>query len=420
LFWIGITLLVLRLASYAITGKSRLLTAIVKPVAGDLAQVVAAALSTQSRRLTVGIAAVALAISFATSTAVFNTTYHAQSRIDAELTNGSDVTVFGTSEKPAGTHLSALSTLPAAAAVEPMQHRFAYVGADLQDLYGIDPARLQNATPLSDAYFSGSAADTLKQLAATPDAALVSEETVQDFQMEQGDTINLRLMSASDHQYHPVAFKFIGVAREFPTAPKDSFIVANSAYVARMTGSDASEYVLMRAKSDPIELARQAKTVLSTDPSLKVIDIGQASHLIGSSLTAVDLGGLTAIELVFAIMMAAAAAGLMQALGFAERRRNFAILSAIGAKPSQLAAFLWSEGLVVLLGGIGFGLLSGFMTAWMLVKLLTGVFDPPPEALSIPWSYLTLLFCIVAASTSAAVLFAKPSAARDIEYLRDL
>src|SRR5262249_32822118 len=152
-------------------------------------------------------------------------------------------------------------------------------------------------TTLSDAYFSSPAADTLKRLADAPDAALVSEETVQDFQLEEGDTINLRLMSASDHQYHPVAFKFIGVAREFPTAPKDSFIVANAAYVAKMTGSDVSEYVLMRAKNDPVELARQAKAALSPDPSLKVVDIGEASRLIGSSLTAVDLGALTQIEL---------------------------------------------------------------------------------------------------------------------------
>lgn len=95
--------------------------------------------------------------------------------------------------------------------------------------------------------------------------------------------------------------------------------------------SGVSEYVLMRAKSDPVELARQAKAVLSRDPSLKIVDIGQASRLIGSSLTAVDLGGLTAIELAFAILMAVAAAGLMLALGFAERRRNFAILRTIGA-----------------------------------------------------------------------------------------
>jgi len=363
----------------------------------------------------------ALAVSFAASTAIFNATYNAQARVDAELTNGSDVTIFGTSDVPAGAHLAALTALTDALAVEPMQHRFAYVGADLQDLYGIDPGRIERATTLSDAYFSGtSAAGVLGQLAATPDGVLVSEETVQDFQLQQGDTINLRLLDARDHQYHPVAFRFIGVAREFPTAPKDSFLVANAAYVARMTGSDASEYVLMRAKGNPAELARQVASVLALYPALKVSDIGQAAHLIGSSLTAVDLRGLTRIELGFSVLMAAAAAGLMLALGFAERRRAFAILDAIGARPPQLAAFVWSEGLVIIVGGLVFGLISGTLTAWMLVKLLTGVFDPPPQALSVPWLYLAIMLGLVVASVAAAVRSARPSPGLVAEQLRDL
>jgi putative ABC transport system permease protein len=247
----------------------------------------------------------------------------------------------------------------------------------------------------------------------------VSDETVQDFQLQQGDTINLRLMDARDHQYHPVAFKFIGVAREFPTAPKDSFLVANARYVAERTGSAASEYVLMRAQGEPARLAAQASSAVAHDPSMKITDIGQAAHLIGSSLTAVDLAGLTTIELVFAVMMAAAAGGLMLALGLIERRRNFAILSAIGASRPQLSAFLWSEGLLVIVGGVFFGLLSGVATAWMLVKLLTGVFDPPPEALSIPWAYLGIVLFLMAAAVVTAVLAARPPQGHDVEYLRD-
>lgn len=419
LFWLGTALLTMRLADYVITRNGMLLRAIIKPVSGSLAPIVSAALSRQSPRLTLGIAMTALAISFATSTAIFNATYNAQARVDAELTNGSDVTVFGTAERPASAHLAALSSLPETTAAEPMQHRFAYVGADLQDLYGIDPAHIERATSLSDAYFKGAGvAAVLDRLSTTPNGVLVSEETVQDFQLQQGDTINLRLMDARDHQYHPVAFKFIGVAREFPTAPKDSFLVANAAYVARMTGSDASEYVLMRAKGDPAALAQQVASVLTFDPSLKVTEIGQAAHLIGSSLTAIDLGGLTTIELAFAVVMAVASAGLMLALGFIERRRTFAILSAIGARPGQLAAFLWGEGVLIIAGGFVFGLLSGVVTAWMLVKLLTGVFDPAPEALSIPGIYLGIVLCLVAGSVAAAIHFARPSVGHDAEHLR--
>ncbi|MFJ6322141.1 MULTISPECIES: FtsX-like permease family protein [unclassified Rhizobium] len=421
LFWLGLALMTLRLSSSVISRNGSLLRALIRPACGVLTPIVAAALSRQGHRLTAGIAMTALAISFAVSTAIFNATYNAQSRVDAELTNGADVTVFGTSEKPADAHLTALASLPDTAAAEPMQHRFAYVGADLQDLYGIDPLRIGRATSLSDAYFSGgNAVATLAKLATTRDGVLLSEETVQDFQLEQGDTINLRLMNTRDHQYHPVPFKFIGVAREFPTAPKDSFLVANARYIAEKTGSAASEYVLLRAKGDPAGLSAQASILLASDPSMKISDIGQAAHLIGSSLTAIDLAGLTTIELLFAVIMAAAAGGLMLALGLIERRRNFAILSAIGATRPQLAAFLWSEGLLIIAGGVIFGLLSGVATAWMLVKLLTGVFDPPPEALSIPWSYLSIVLLLMVAAVVTAVLFARPPRGHDAEYLRDL
>lgn len=421
LFWLGMILLAIRFSDMVISRNGVLIRTIVTPVSGPLAPIVAAALSRQSRRLTAGIAMTALAISFATSTAIFNATYDAQARVDAELTNGSDVTVFGTADKPAGPYLATLASLPEAAQAEPMQHRFAYVGADLQDLYGIDPARIQRATSFSDAYFSGrGAAATLDWLAATPDGVLVSEETVQDFQLQPGDILNLRLLNARDHQYHPIAFKFIGVAREFPTAPKDSFLVANAAYIARMTGSTISEYVLMRAKSSPGTLAQQARSALQSDPFLKVSDIGQAAHLIGSSLTAINLAGLTAIELTYSVVLAAAAAGLILGLGFIERRKSFAILRAIGAKPKQLAAFLWSEGLLVAGGGIAFGLASGLVMAWMLVRLLTGVFDPPPEGLSIPWAYLGIVVALVAGSAVAAVILTRPATEHDTEYLRDL
>ena len=105
--------------------------------------------------------------------------------------------------------------------------------------------------------------------------------------------------------------------------------------------------------------------------------------------------------------MVAGAAGLVLALGLADRRRGFAILSALGAKPRQLSAFLWSEGMLIFTVGGAIGVAGGFGMAWMLVKLLTGVFDPPPDQLSIPWIYIFVLICAAFASVAAAVIGAQ-------------
>ncbi len=416
LFWLGSGLLAVRVIVSAIAASS-LVGRLISPIAGRLAPVVAASLATQARRITLGASMTALAVSFGTSTAIFNATYQAQARVDALLTNGADVAVFGTPAKPAGPLLAKLSGL-AGVTAETMQHRFAYVGSDLQDLYGINPQTIGRVTSLSDAFFSGStAAQAMARLAATPDGVLVSEETVSDFQLTVGDTLNLRLMAA-DNRYRAVPFTFVGIAREFPTAPKDSFLVANAAYVTQMTSDPSAEYVLLRTAGDPVALAATVQAAL---PGFRVQDIAHVTQIIGSSLTAVSLTSLTRIELAFAVLMAASAAGLMLTLGFNDRRRSFAILLAIGAKRAQLAAFLWSEAALVVLGGAGLGLLSGAVTAWMLVKLLTGVFDPPPEGLVLPLGYLMLLIGLVAASVIVAVVLAEARLRKGaVDQLRDL
>ena len=121
-------------------------------------------------------------MSFAISTATFDTTYNAQSRIDAELTNGADVTVTVPTVASTAASVPRIERLSGVAGVDVIEHRFAYVGQDLQDFYGIDPATIGRATQLSDAYFANrDAKDALARLSARPDGVFVSEETVNDF-----------------------------------------------------------------------------------------------------------------------------------------------------------------------------------------------------------------------------------------------
>ena len=75
---------------------------------------------------------------------------------------------------------------------------------------------------------------------------------MQTYQLRIGDPLTLRLQDARTHKYVPIRFRFVGVAREFPTAPKDSFLVGNAAYVGQQTHSDAAEVVLMRVQPSAI------------------------------------------------------------------------------------------------------------------------------------------------------------------------
>lgn len=420
--WIGCILLAVRFSEHVLGKGRNFIRRIIYPVSKSLSGIVSSSLSRERIFIKRGIILLTLAVSFAVSTSIFNTTYNAQARVDAELTNGSDVTVTGVVPfKPTDGRLARLRALPGVAGMELMQHKFAYVGNDLQDIYGIDASHIANATNISDAYFeSGNAKATLSALSKQSDGILVSDETVKDFQLQPGDQLNLRMQFSSDHQYHIIPFHFIGVVREFPTAPTDSFLVANKDYISKMTGSDVSEIVLMRAAGNPDELAGQAGNALGS-LGAKVTDIGKVQKTINSSLTSVDLKGLTRIELVFAVLLVAGSVGLVLALGLAERKRNFAVLLALGAKESQLRGFIWSEALLMLTGGGLMGAVLGFGVAQMLVKVLTGVFDPPPQFLAIPWGYLAVLLITAVLSTIIAVSVIKNISRRPaVEELRRL
>lgn len=421
LLWMGAGLLTLRLVDWGLDRGRTALETILLPFAGPVAGAVAASIRRQRRRLAVGIALTALAFAFASSTAIFNTTYQAQARVDAELTNGADVTITGSAGAPAAARLRELGKISGVMGIQAMQHRYAYVGNDLQDLYGIDPGAIGTATNLSDAFFSGStAAAVLAKLAQTPAGVLVSEETVTDYQLKLGDMLNLRLQR-EDHQYHVVPFEFVGVVREFPTAPRDSFLVANAAYVAEKTGVDVRETVLMRVSGDVAAIKDAALRITETMPGLRVTSLADATHLIGSSLTAVDLSGLTRLELIFAALMVVGATGLVLALGLADRRKSFAVLTVLGAKRRHLAAFIWSEGGIVLVAGAAIGTLTGVLVAAILVKVLSGVFDPPPEGLAIPIGYLSGMVLLSLVATSIAVAnAAREARIEPIQRLKEL
>ena len=423
LVWVGAGLLSHRLTALVLRRGRRLVTAALRPVAGGLADTVAASLQRQWRLLAGAGALVALTVGFAASTAVFNSTYRQQAGVDAVLTNGADVTVTTSPGVHVAAHAPEADAIARTAGVrhvEPLQHRFAYVGADLQDIYGVVPSTILDAGRLQDAYFTGQGASaTMATLASRPDSILVSAETVHDFQLVAGDAITLRLQDATK-QYVDVPFHYAGVVKEFPTAPRDSFLVANADYITKMTGDDSVGAFLVdtggRRITDVADALRH-----QLGPSASVTDIVTSRKVIGSTLTAVDLHGLTRVELGFALALAGASTGLALWLGLNERKRTFTIATALGASPHQLGGFVWAEAATV----TGAGLLGGCAIAYalsnMLVKVLRGVFDPAPAALAIPWQYLVAVLAVALGATAVAATIAlRRARVPHLELLRSL
>jgi putative ABC transport system permease protein len=421
--WIGAALLTWRLTDLLLGPGRTVIARALRPVAGSLATTIANSMARARRPLVNATVLLAIAIAFAVCTATFTATYRQQAEVDAQLTNGADITVTAAPGATLDPDTAVrIAHVAGVRAVEPMAHQFAYIGSDLQDLYGIRPATITRATALADTYFpNAGAAKALQTLVTTPDSILVSAETVRDFQLQPGDQVTLRLNDSRTSQPRPVTFHYAGVVTEFPTAPKDSFFVANTDYLAAQTSTAGPNVLLVDTGGrDTSALAGQIRDLVGTSATT-VTDIATVRTSVGSSLTAVDLSGLTRIELSFALILAVSAGGLVLGLGLAERRRIYTLLTMLGARTPHLRAMVFSETGVVATVGMLAGATCGWVLSAMLVKVLRSVFDPPPDTMAIPWLYITGLSAVTVGalagvSTVAVIMITRPQS----RHLRDL
>jgi putative ABC transport system permease protein len=400
LFWFGGTLLLLRLIGSVSprTGRvARSLGRILGP-GGELAARSLAARSTAASRV---IVVLALAVSFATSVLIFDSTYRQQQRVDAELTLGADLKAVPSAPAAADAAKNALG--PGVLAATPFVDRVVYVGPEAQDLLAIDASTLAGVSPLSDTFFQGSTAgEALGALRSQPDAILVSAETARDYSIVPGDRIRIRVPDANGN-LKTVDFHMAGIALEFPTAPKDAFLVANLSYVADQTGNDRISFILAKADGNLGDATRRLSARLGD--GWQVSDLATTSARVANSITSVDLAGLVIIDLGFAILIAAAGATLFLLAGLAERQRELATLVAIGAEPGQIRASITGETIVIGLAGILSGLVTGSLIALALLQILAGVFDPPAEVPAVPiLGILAMVGCVAIALMVALVI----------------
>jgi putative ABC transport system permease protein len=412
LLWIGATLLLVRLRGGALSWV------IARAVRGRAASRRAFLLVSAGRRgpaINRGLVVVGLLLAFGVNLGIFSATYNQQVKADAQLTLGADVTATAPPGVAAQRNLTRqIAAVPGVAAATGVEHSYAYVGPDLQDTYGIDASSFGKATSLRDSYFLYSTAQqVLDRLRSTRDGIVVSKETKTDFSLKNGDLLRLRVLDQRTGQFQIVPFHVAGFVQEFPSAPKDSFMVANLSYLESVTHAGGPNVVFAKVNGYPPDVARRVAAATSS-AGTKVDNITVQGARTSSSITTVDLTGISHIEQAFAIVLAAAAMALFVALGISERRQEFATMAAIGAPLSRISAFLWTEAAIVLAVGLALAVGLGWLLSEMLVAILKHVFDPPPDALAVPWSFLAGL----AGAAVIATLLATAIASRGIRRLQ--
>src|SRR5581483_2235641 len=127
----------------------------------------------------------------------------------------------------------------------------------------------------------------LTALGNRPDGVLVSAETIKDYGLAPGDLLRLRLLDGATGKYQVVDFHVVGVVSEFPTAPKDSFLIANLPYVTTATHSAGPNVLLIAAPADPKSTAAAISSRVASSGAA-VGDITQQAATTSSSLVAIS------------------------------------------------------------------------------------------------------------------------------------
>lgn len=418
LLWPGAALLLWRLTSAALSAGRRVPK---QDERGRIPDVRASVVRQRRRIVARGATGLGVAIAVTVSTAVFTATYDQQAALDVALTVGSDVAVtLPPDTLTGGLDPAAARSLSGVNAVAPVQHRLVYIGADLQDLYGVDAGTVGRAAPMQDAFTPGSTSQaTFGRLQASHDGALVSQETLSDYQLHIGDLLRMRV-STGGGAYRTVPFHVAGVITEFATAPRDSFVVANRSYLAQVTGSSSVQTLLVKT-DQPAAVAAALRPVVPAQASIADTVGAAATVTTASGLAATDLSGLARLTLTFGLLLALASGSLALLVGIAQRRRSLVILAVLGASVRQRVGFVWSETRALLLAGVLGGLAIGGVLAFELVRVLNGIFDPAPSRPVIPAVPVTGLVVAVVAVTSLAAVFGARRLGRfDAGRLRDL
>lgn len=444
--WVGSTLLVLRLVEAGLRRSGERLAGLYRGPFGEIGVMAGKVIARRARQIAAATTVIALTLSFGTSLALFQHTYAAEKQLDAQYLVGSNIRVtpaLNTPQPPEfATQLQQPGVVGIAAVARDTQ---ALVGSEKNTVYGIDVPSFRQVAYLPNSFFvDGSAQQTidamtnrttnyapatarqvLDALAATPNGVIISVEQAEKYNIRVGDPVLLRLFNRATGEYHDAQTVAVGLFTYFPTSAQDSDFILNRAFMTAQSGYAPMDYFLLKTDGQPDATARIAAGVTAQFANHLPIRVQTTDTVLRteqSSLTALNLGGLGAMERLYTVLVASLGLGIFLLAMVNERQREFGAMRALGANLGQLRRILFAEattigGLSLLIGGVvGVGL------AVLLVQLLGVIFTIPATGVAVPGAELAVLAGLVLAGMVASTLISSRRLARlkVVEALREL
>jgi len=375
---------------------------------------------------------VGLIVALGTSVASFSASYNQAKALDARFLVGSDVRVT-----PAPT--SALDHPPQYAdqlqvagihTVSPVVYGLLNTllesekNEDAGNMAAIDPAGFRQVAPLLDSDFVGTtAADAMDALQRQPAGVFLGSELADLLDAEPGDDVQV-LFARGTNDQKLSEMKVIGLFDRLPGFPEGVDVLVNIHHQMELIPStnttffladttDASDTTLDRAVAE-LRNGPASTDALQIDTRATALDKDQ------SSLAALNIRGLLALDSAYALAMAATAITIFVLGLLLQRRREYVTLRAQGMRIGNLRSLLVTESFCVVVIGAGAGGLVGAGMAYFMVTVLQPLFVLRPEIV-IPGvdiavlAALVLLVSVVASLAATTLIGRLPPG----ELLRD-
>lgn len=392
--WLGITLLAVRIVLSVLTrradrGRSR-----------PLPSWRAAATRWTGRRparMAVALVLGALAVAFGTQVLAFAATYRTAKLTDAQAALGSDLRLT-----PADLTFELPPLGPKIAAVSPFRLVPAQAGSDRKTIMAIDLSSYAAASTMAPRMLEGSGP---RALADDPQGVLILSELATDFEVGPGDTLPITIYPDDFEKSTNLTLHVVGVYGSFPpTSPppdQPAELVMSTAAIPRTVPAPPDFYLARVAEGRSVStVAEELRSTLAD--RFGVTTVGDPFQ---RGLTALNLAGLGRIDALGGALIAAVGVAVLGAFLVLERRREFAILRAVGAETSQVLTGPAQEGVIVVLGSLAIGIPVGLGLALLAVRVLALFFSLPPPLLTVPIGSL-VMFVLFMVMTSAIALTA--------------
>ncbi|HZR92302.1 MAG TPA: FtsX-like permease family protein [Gaiellaceae bacterium] len=347
----------------------------------------------------------ALAVSFATEVVAFVATYGKAKQRDAAAAFGADLRIVP------GDPLYTLPRLRGAVGeVTPIREVPVRAGTDRKTTMAIDLRTYSKTAKLAPTISAGGGIEALRH---DRSGIVVAQEIATDLGVRPGDNLPLTVFPDDKDRSQNLNFHVVGVFRSFPPSDPYAEMVTSTAALPPYL-LPRPDFYLARAPegAPPATAEARLRALPGFRQRFAVGTLAQRAQTAPRSLTALNLNGLKWIESVGAGLIAAVGVALLAAFVVLERRREFAVLEAVGADRAQVVTGPTVEGAVALAGSVLIGLPLGLLLSMLAVRVLGLFFTLPPPLLSVPLGTLALLVVLMVCASLLALAVALRRIAR--------